>query len=87
MIYERNFFCAVFQVYSDFDCMLNQTNIGGNNNKYYIIQVLALGAKYYAWNRWGRVVSTEEEKHPALPENLLHMNQSLKLICSSLFEG
>ena len=24
----------------DWDCMLNQTNIGQNNNKYYIIQML-----------------------------------------------
>ncbi|XP_060076996.1 protein mono-ADP-ribosyltransferase PARP3-like [Ylistrum balloti] len=42
-------------VYSDYDCMLNQTNIGHNNNKYYVIQVLQQGANYYAWNRWGRV--------------------------------
>ena len=39
--------------------MLNQTNIGHNNNKYYVIQVLKanFGNNYYAWNRWGRVVS------------------------------
>ncbi|XP_033757810.1 protein mono-ADP-ribosyltransferase PARP3-like [Pecten maximus] len=42
-------------VYSDYDCMLNQTNIGHNNNKYYVIQVLQQGSNYYAWNRWGRV--------------------------------
>ena len=35
--------------------MLNQTNIGSNNNKYYRIQVLKCGGQYYAWNRWGRV--------------------------------
>ncbi|XP_064605124.1 protein mono-ADP-ribosyltransferase PARP3-like isoform X2 [Liolophura sinensis] len=44
------------QVYEDYDCMLNQTNIGQNNNKFYIIQVLHnLGNSYYTWNRWGRV--------------------------------
>ncbi|KAL5015107.1 hypothetical protein ScPMuIL_009377 [Solemya velum] len=43
------------EVLEDFDCMLNQTNIGHNNNKYYIIQVLQMGSNYYAWNRWGRV--------------------------------
>ncbi|XP_069115316.1 protein mono-ADP-ribosyltransferase PARP3-like [Argopecten irradians] len=42
-------------VYSDYDCMLNQTNIGHNNNKYYVIQVLQQGSNYYTWNRWGRV--------------------------------
>jgi len=40
-----------------YDCMLNQTNIGHNNNKYYQIQVLEAdaGKGYIAWNRWGRV--------------------------------
>uniref|UniRef100_A0A0M3IJR7 WGR domain-containing protein n=1 Tax=Ascaris lumbricoides TaxID=6252 RepID=A0A0M3IJR7_ASCLU len=27
------------KVYRDYNCMLNQTNIGFNNNKYYVIQV------------------------------------------------
>lgn len=43
------------QVHEDFDCMLNQTNIGHNNNKFYIIQVIEYGGSYYCWNRWGRV--------------------------------
>ncbi|XP_078678445.1 protein mono-ADP-ribosyltransferase PARP3-like [Branchiostoma floridae x Branchiostoma belcheri] len=47
------------QVQDDYDCMLNQTNIGHNNNKYYIIQLIkTAGASprpYYVWNRWGRV--------------------------------
>src|SRR5262245_24885008 len=43
------------KVHADYDCMLNQTNIGANNNKFYVIQVLEAGGKYYAWNRWGRV--------------------------------
>lgn len=43
------------EVFGDYDCMLNQTNIGHNNNKYYVIQVLKCGSTYYSWNRWGRV--------------------------------
>ncbi|XP_005100577.1 protein mono-ADP-ribosyltransferase PARP3 [Aplysia californica] len=46
------------EVHEDFDAMLNQTNIGHNNNKYYVIQVLNCGKSYYAWNRWGRVGET-----------------------------
>ncbi|MGB1277333.1 MAG: WGR domain-containing protein, partial [Nannocystaceae bacterium] len=42
-------------VHLDWDAMLNQTNIGANNNKFYVIQVLIKGGKYYVWNRWGRV--------------------------------
>src|SRR5688500_6993949 len=42
-------------VHEDYDCILNQTNIGANNNKFYVIQLLEKGGKYYAWTRWGRV--------------------------------
>jgi len=41
-----------------YDALLNQTDIGANKNKYYIIQLLETDAsppQYYAWNRWGRV--------------------------------
>lgn len=34
--------------------MLNQTNIGGNNNKFYVIQLIHCNNHYYVWNRWGR---------------------------------
>ncbi len=44
-----------YTVHGDYNAMLNQTNIGANNNKFYVIQVLEKGGKYYAWNRWGRV--------------------------------
>ena len=38
--------------------MLNQTNIGQNNNKFYVIQVLENGNNlFYNFTRWGRVVS------------------------------
>ncbi|XP_048755793.1 protein mono-ADP-ribosyltransferase PARP3-like isoform X2 [Ostrea edulis] len=48
-----------YEVFEDYDCMLNQTNIGHNNNKYYVIQVLKKGASFYAWNRWGRVAASK----------------------------
>ncbi|CAF3550535.1 unnamed protein product [Adineta steineri] len=40
-----------------FDCMLNQTDVGNNNNKFYLIQLLEENnsKKYYVWLRWGRV--------------------------------
>ncbi|CAF0931863.1 unnamed protein product [Brachionus calyciflorus] len=46
-----------YTVYKDYDCKLNQTNIGNNNNKFYIIQLLTRSDSplYYLWNRWGRV--------------------------------
>ena len=37
--------------------VLPQTNVGNNNNKYYLIQLLEEDAKksYHVWQRWGRV--------------------------------
>jgi poly [ADP-ribose] polymerase 2/3/4 len=43
------------KVHQDYDAMLNQTNIGANNNKFYVLQVLESAGKFYAWFRWGRV--------------------------------
>ncbi|XP_052778309.1 protein mono-ADP-ribosyltransferase PARP3-like [Mya arenaria] len=48
-------FASNYSVVDDFDCMLNQTNIGHNNNKFYVIQMLQNGTDYYNWTRWGRV--------------------------------
>ncbi|KAK8753415.1 hypothetical protein OTU49_004398 [Cherax quadricarinatus] len=42
-------------VYEDYACMLNQTNIGNNNNKFYIIQVNEDAGRYICFTRWGRV--------------------------------
>ena len=43
-----------------FLAQLNQTNIGNNNNKFYVIQLLQSdsGSQYFVWNRWGRVGAT-----------------------------
>ncbi|KAI9298746.1 PARP-domain-containing protein [Neoconidiobolus thromboides FSU 785] len=36
--------------------MLNQTNLGHNNNKFFILQLLVdTKNNYYVWTRWGRV--------------------------------
>lgn len=38
-------------------CMLNQTNIAQNNNKFYVLQLLedATASRWWLWTRWGRV--------------------------------
>jgi poly [ADP-ribose] polymerase len=43
------------KVHSDYNATLNQTNINHNNNKFYIIQLIEDGGKYFVWNHWGRV--------------------------------
>ncbi|KAM9814110.1 protein mono-ADP-ribosyltransferase PARP3 [Neosynchiropus ocellatus] len=50
------------EVHEDYDCMLNQTNIGNNNNKFYVIQVLKDQESFYTWNRWGRVGEQGQSK-------------------------
>lgn len=42
-------------VHEDFDCMLNQVNIGQNNNKFYKIQLVENGGRFTLYTRWGRV--------------------------------
>lgn len=54
-------------VHENYTVTLNQTNIGGNNNKFYIIQVLAGGGKFYSWNRWGRVGEPGQNKLQPAP--------------------
>uniref|UniRef100_A0A6P8P0U4 Poly [ADP-ribose] polymerase n=1 Tax=Geotrypetes seraphini TaxID=260995 RepID=A0A6P8P0U4_GEOSA len=50
------------EIHEDFDCMLNQTNIGHNNNKFYVIQLICDQGRYYCWNRWGRVGEVGQSK-------------------------
>ncbi|XP_066284535.1 protein mono-ADP-ribosyltransferase PARP3-like isoform X1 [Branchiostoma lanceolatum] len=59
-VYKVDSYCPLSgsaEVHDDYDCMLNQTNIGHNNNKYYVIQLIRTSgaSRYYVWNRWGRV--------------------------------
>lgn len=66
------------KVHGDYACTLNQTNVGANNNKFYIIQVLEGGGKFYAWNRWGRVGDVGQNK--LLPCSTA--DQAIKEFCS-----
>uniref|UniRef100_A0A8C0HCJ5 Poly [ADP-ribose] polymerase n=1 Tax=Chelonoidis abingdonii TaxID=106734 RepID=A0A8C0HCJ5_CHEAB len=54
-------------IHEDYDCMLNQTNIGNNNNKFYIIQLIAHNGSYSCWNRWGRVGEVGQSKLSPFP--------------------
>lgn len=59
---------ATYHVLQDddniYDATLNQTNVGDNNNKFYIIQVLEFdgAGRYMLFNRWGRVGSKGQQK-------------------------
>ncbi|KAJ6667722.1 hypothetical protein lerEdw1_016043 [Lerista edwardsae] len=55
------------KIHEDFDCMLNQTNIGHNNNKFYIIQLIEHNGSYSCWNRWGRVGEIGQSKLSSFP--------------------
>jgi len=46
---------ASASVLGDYDALLNQTNLGANNNKFFKLQVLVSGGSYYCWSHWGRV--------------------------------
>ncbi|KAL3648050.1 Poly [ADP-ribose] polymerase 2 [Castilleja foliolosa] len=47
-----------------YDAMLNQTNVGQNNNKFFVIQVLESddGGKFMVYFRWGRVGVKGQDK-------------------------
>lgn len=47
-----------------YDAMLNQTNVGQNNNKFYVIQVLESddGCRFLVYARWGRVGVKGQER-------------------------
>ena len=40
---------------SVYSCTLNQTNIGSNNNKFYIMQIIKIGNDYVVYIRYGRI--------------------------------
>ncbi|KEH43217.1 poly(ADP-ribose) polymerase domain protein [Medicago truncatula] len=53
-----------------YDAVLNQTNVGDNNNKFYAIQVLESddGGKFLVYNRWGRVgIKGQDKIHGPYP--------------------
>lgn len=49
----------------EYTVKLNQTNVGGNNNKFYIINLLTKESHYWVWTRWGRV--GEEGQNMLIP--------------------
>ncbi|XP_062977195.1 protein mono-ADP-ribosyltransferase PARP3 [Elgaria multicarinata webbii] len=55
------------KIHEDYDCMLNQTNIGNNNNKFYIIQLIDYNGNFSCWNRWGRVGEVGQSKLSSFP--------------------
>ncbi|RQM26885.1 hypothetical protein B5M09_005431 [Aphanomyces astaci] len=44
-----------FTIVDDFTTDLMQTNIGENNNKFYILQLVATSGQYHVFTRWGRL--------------------------------
>ncbi|KAL7635608.1 UNVERIFIED_CONTAM: hypothetical protein RMT77_014677 [Armadillidium vulgare] len=42
-------------IHEDYSTMLNQTNIGNNNNKFYVIQIGKEKSKFILFTKWGRV--------------------------------
>ncbi|CAF3963271.1 unnamed protein product [Adineta steineri] len=72
-------------VYSEnkdiFDCMLNQANVGNNNNKFYLIQLLEdnNSKTYYVWLRWGRVGYTGQTNLESFGGKL---NDAKRVFCS-----
>jgi len=56
LTHKKDSYCNIpGEVFEDYDCMLNQTNIGQNNNKFYVIQIIKNGNNYAVYTRWGRV--------------------------------
>ena len=57
-----------------YDCLLNQTDIAVNANKYYILQLLETDKvpnQYYTWKRWGRVGEERNKQNELLgPQGL-----------------
>ena len=47
-------------IHKDYACMLNQTDVINNNNKFYVIQIAEDKGSFYLFTRWGRVVSVFE---------------------------
>jgi len=42
-------------VVNNMSVFLNQTNIASNNNKFYMLQLVSDGLKFFVFSRWGRV--------------------------------
>ena len=49
---------AEASIHEDYACMLNQTDVMHNNNKFYVIQLAISDDVYHLYTRWGRVGET-----------------------------
>jgi len=59
------YFAGSASVHEDFACMLMQSNVSRNNNKFYVIQLLKTTCGYHVFTRWGRV--GEPGRHASQP--------------------
>ena len=58
MFFDLNFSAkSKAAIYLDYSCMLNQTDIINNVNKFYVIQIAKAKGSYHLFTRWGRIVS------------------------------
>eukprot|EP00998_Keelungia_sp_KM082_P010640 NODE_683_length_1712_cov_71.218297_g673_i0.p1 GENE.NODE_683_length_1712_cov_71.218297_g673_i0~~NODE_683_length_1712_cov_71.218297_g673_i0.p1 ORF type:complete len:282 (-),score=68.37 NODE_683_length_1712_cov_71.218297_g673_i0:867-1637(-) len=65
--------CKIYEEGKDvYQATLNQTNVGSNNNKFYIIQLFEsnAGGQYWVWNRWARVGDVGQSKLEPCGSNL-----------------
>lgn len=61
------YYCGNGTVVEDYACMLNQTNINQNNNKFYVIQLLKVLNSYAVFTRWGRVGEGGQQSTTNIP--------------------
>ncbi|KAJ9438165.1 Poly polymerase [Diplonema papillatum] len=56
--------CHVYEDKDVWQCILNQTNMNANNNKYYVIQLLEADNKkaWWVFTRWGRIGTPGQTK-------------------------
>ena len=50
-----------YKVVETYSCTLNQVDIRGNHNKFYIIQLVEKNGSYYVFSRWGRVGNSGQQ--------------------------
>lgn len=72
----REFKLNFLKIHAFFSCMLNQTDIKNNANKFYTIQLIESDdkKKYWVWTRWGRVGNDGQKK--AIPCSTLQAAQA-----------
>ncbi len=78
-----------YKVYKEdnliYDCMLNQTNLQYNNNKFYLIQIMQSirDKSYVVWMRWGRVGQTGQTTSFKCGSDL---NEAKEIFCNKFWD-